>query len=263
MEIGVIIALIISGFIVGFINTLAGGGTIISMTLFLMLGLPPGVANGTNRIAVFLQNLVSVSTFKRKKILNISKSIKYVIPVVLGSLVGSNIVLAINEVIFNYFFISVIFFMAIVILIKPQLWLKENPDKINRPIHTIHWILYFIIGIYGGFIHVGIGYFLLAMLVLSGGYDLIKANAIKNLIVLIYIPFSLVVFIIHDQVRYDYGFIHAIGNVIGAFVASNWASNMGNKFIRYILIVLLLVSCIQALHIFNLADFFQIFIQEK
>ncbi|NLE64166.1 MAG: sulfite exporter TauE/SafE family protein, partial [Bacteroidales bacterium] len=146
MEIGVIIALIISGLIVGFINTLAGGGTIISMTLFLMLGLPPGVANGTNRIAVFLQNLVSVSTFKRKKILDIPKSIKYVIPVVLGSLIGSNIVLTINEVLFNYFFISVILLMVLVILIKPQLWLKENPVKINRPMHIIHWILYFIIG---------------------------------------------------------------------------------------------------------------------
>ncbi len=263
MEIGVIIALIISGLIVGFINTLAGGGTIISMTLFLMLGLPPGVANGTNRIAVFLQNLVSVSTFKRKKILDIPKSIKYVIPVVLGSLIGSNIVLTINEVLFNYFFISVILLMVLVILIKPQLWLKENPVKINRPMHIIHWILYFIIGVYGGFIHVGIGYFLLAMLVLTGGYDLIKANAIKNLVVLIYIPFSLIVFIIHDQVRYDYALIHAIGNVVGAFIASNWASNMGNKFIRYILILLLLVSCIQALNFFDLVDFFQIFIPKK
>ncbi|MDO8896014.1 MAG: TSUP family transporter, partial [Bacteroidales bacterium] len=63
-----ITALIVSGVFVGFINTLAGGGTIISMAIFLFLGLPIDVANGTNRIAVVLQNITSVSTFHQKKV---------------------------------------------------------------------------------------------------------------------------------------------------------------------------------------------------
>ncbi len=120
----------------------------------------------------------------------------------------------------------------------------------------IQWMSYVMIGIYGGFIHVGIGYFLIAMLVLVGGYDLLKANAIKNLIVLMYVPFSLIPFILYDQVRYDYGLIHAIGNIIGAFIASNWATKLGNRFIRYILIFLMLVSCIQVLNLFDFSRFF-------
>ena len=240
MNIGIIVTLIVSGFIVGFVNTLAGGGSVISMTLFMMLGLPPAVANGTNRIAVFLQNLTAVA----------------VIPVALGSMLGSNIVLAVNETFFNYFFIGVILIMVLVVLLKPQLWLKENPRKINRHMDIIQWMSYVMIGIYGGFIHVGIGYFLIAMLVLVGGYDLLKANAIKNLIVLMYVPFSLIPFILYDQVRYDYGLIHAIGNIIGAFIASNWATKLGNRFIRYILIFLMLVSCIQVLNLFDFSRFF-------
>ncbi|MDD2622722.1 MAG: sulfite exporter TauE/SafE family protein [Bacteroidales bacterium] len=256
MNIGIIVTLIVSGFIVGFVNTLAGGGSVISMTLFMMLGLPPAVANGTNRIAVFLQNLTAVAVFKKNKVLTFQKSIKYVIPVALGSVLGSNIVLAVNETFFNYFFIGVILIMVLVVLLKPQLWLKENPRKINRHMDIIQWMSYVMIGIYGGFIHVGIGYFLIAMLVLVGGYDLLKANAIKNLIVLMYVPFSLIPFILYDQVRYDYGLIHAIGNIIGAFIASNWATKLGNRFIRYILIFLMLVSCIQVLNLFDFSRFF-------
>ena len=71
-----------------------------------------------------------------------------------------------------------------------------------------------------------------------------------------YVPFSLIPFILYDQVRYDYGLIHAIGNIIGAFIASNWATKLGNRFIRYILIFLMLVSCIQVLNLFDFSRFF-------
>ena len=81
------------------------------------------------------------------------------IPVALGSVLGSNIVLAVNETFFNYFFIGVILIMVLVVLLKPQLWIKENPRKINRHMDIIQWMSYVMIGIYGGFIHVGIGYF--------------------------------------------------------------------------------------------------------
>ncbi|MDY0015560.1 MAG: sulfite exporter TauE/SafE family protein [Bacteroidales bacterium] len=254
MDINIVIVLILSGLIVGFINTLAGGGTIISMTVFMSLGLPPLVANGTNRIAIFLQTLTAVINYQRNKILDIRKSLKFALPVILGSIIGSNLAISIDERIFNYFLVGILLFMTGLIIFKPKLWLTDNPDKIVRPMSILQWIIYFIIGIYGGFIHVGIGYFLIAAIVLMGGYNLLNANAIKNLIVFLYIPVSLIPFIINSQVRYDYGLIHAIGNVIGAYLASQWASKFGSKFIRYILIFLLLISCFQIFRIFKITD---------
>ncbi|HPX59495.1 MAG TPA: sulfite exporter TauE/SafE family protein [Bacteroidales bacterium] len=250
MSLSTIALLIVSGLFVGFINTLAGGGTIISISVFMFLGLPPMVANGTNRIPIFLQNLTAVTNYSKKKILNIRTSLKYAIPVAIGSVIGGNIVISFSEKTFNYFFIAIILFMIVMILLKPKVWLKENPTKINTPFSVFQWILLFIIGIYGGLIHVGIGYFLIAIIVLMRGYDLLKANAIKNLIVLIYVPFSLIPFIIHEQVRYDYGLVHAIGNIIGAYIASQWASRFGSKFIRYVLLLLLFISCLQILSMF-------------
>ena len=247
MTVGIFVALVCSGLAVGFINTLAGGGTVISMTLFMMLGLDPMTANGTNRIPIVLQNLVAVTNFKRNKTLEIKTSIKWTIPVILGSILGSTLSMEINNTAFGICFVVVMVFMVLLLLFNPTAWIKGNPDKINKPVSFVEYFFLFLVGIYAGFIHVGAGYFLLAILVLMNGYNLLQANAIKNFIVLLYVPFSLAVFIYHGKVNYEYGFIHAIGNVIGAYIASRWAINWGVNFIRWMVIVFIVLSCIYQL----------------
>jgi len=244
MTVGIFIALVCSGLAVGFINTLAGGGTVISMTLFMMLGLPPVTANGTNRIAIILQNLVAVANFKRNKVLDIPKSAKWSIPVIAGAIVGSAASIKVsitNDTVFQICFIAVMLFMALMLLFNPTASLKGNPAKIDKPAAFLEYFFLFLIGIYAGFIHVGMGYFLLAVLVLMNGYNLLQANAVKNFIVLLYTPFSLFVFIRMGEVNYEFGLIHAIGNMIGAYVASRWAINKGVNFVRWLVIVLMIL----------------------
>ena len=243
MTIGIVAALVISGFAVGFINTLAGGGTVISMTIFTMLGLSPMTANGTNRIPIILQNLVAVVNFKRSKILEIKKSVKWTIPVIAGSILGSLLSVEIDSTVFDVCFIAVLLLMAAMMLFNPTAWIKGNPDKIDKSTTPLEYFFLFLVGIYAGFIHVGTGYFLLTILVLMNGYDLLQANAIKNLIVLLYIPFSLVVFIYYGEVNYEYGLIHAIGNMMGAYIASRWAVKWGLNFVRWMMIVFIVLSC--------------------
>ncbi|MPM11251.1 hypothetical protein SDC9_57591 [bioreactor metagenome] len=127
------------------------------------------------------------------------------------------------------------------ILFKPSLWLKGNTALLQLPVRKWNYPLFFIIGIYGGFLHVGVGYYLLASIVLGLGFDLMKGNVLKNLLVMMYVPFSLILFIIHDEVAWKYGLIHAIGNVIGAFVASKIAMKKGADVIRLVMIVVILV----------------------
>ncbi|MDR0368300.1 MAG: sulfite exporter TauE/SafE family protein [Bacteroidales bacterium] len=259
-----VIIFIVSGIVVGFINTLAGGGTLISMSLFLMLGLPPAVANGTNRIAVVLQNLVSVLNFRQEKLLNLRKSVCCTVPVALGSLLGSNLSIIINEKAFTVFFVIIMSIMLLLMFIKPNKWLIGNPDRMQKPISVLQWILYFLIGIYAGFIHIGMGYFLLAVLVLMNGYDLRHANAVKSFIVLFYTPVSLIAFMYHGFVNYEYGLTHAVGNMIGAYIASKWAINWGTNFIRWVVAVFCIVSCLYVLDILDLeAIFHALFHKEK
>ena len=110
---------------------------------------------------------------------------------------------------------------------------------------------------YGGFIQVGVGYFLLMALVLGVGYDLVKANAVKNLIVFFYAIFALLVFIINGQVNYLYGLILSIGSVIGALIASYLAVKKGAGFIRAVIIVSVILTILQVSGLVNFTEFFK------
>jgi uncharacterized membrane protein YfcA len=260
MSAGIVIALIVSGIVVGFVNTLAGGGTIISMSLFMLLGLPPVVANGTNRIPIIFQNLVSVFNFYRDKKLDIKKSTYCAVPVIIGSLIGSRLIIAIDDSVFIIFFVVIMAVMLFLMFLKPDKWLKGDENKINTPISFLQLIFYFLIGIYAGLIHVGMGYFLLAILVLMNGYDLLRANAMKCFIVLLYVPFSLIFFICYGKINYEFGLIHAIGNMIGAYIASKWAIKWGMNFIRWIVVVFVVMSCLYMLNVIDFKDFFGLFL---
>jgi len=103
-------------------------------------------------------------------------------------------------------------------------------------------VIFFLIGVYGGFIQMGVGYFLLAGLVLSAGYELVKANALKVLVNFIFTPFALVVFIINGQIDFAYGFILGIGNVMGGLLGSRLAVKKGAGFVKWVIIVVILLT---------------------
>ncbi len=250
----IVIALIVSGVFVGFINTLAGGGSIISLSLFMFLGLPANIANGTNRVAVILQNLTSVNEFRRQKVLDFKKANKLAIPTMIGAIIGAQIAADINEEIFRKAVGVVMIVMMYFILTKPSQWLKGTETLMEKPVSWIQVVIFFVIGVYGGFVQVGVGYFILAGVVLGAGYDLVKANAIKVWIVLLYTPLALVVFILNDQVRWDFGLIHAIGNIIGAYVASRFAVSWGANFVRWFVIVVIVVFASDLLGIVNIKE---------
>jgi uncharacterized membrane protein YfcA len=254
----IVTALISSGVLVGFINTLAGGGTIISISLFMFLGLPANIANGTNRIAVLLQTLVSTTSFKKQKVLDTRKGLLLGIPTVIGSIIGAEIAVDIDEKLFEQAIGVIMLIMMFFIIYKPQQWLKGKQELIHRKLTPFQFIIFFFIGIYGGFIHVGVGYFILAGLVLNAGYDLVKANALKVFIVLLYAPFTIIVFIYNKQINYEYGLIHAIGNIIGAYVASRFAVSWGANFVRWVIIIIILFTSAQ---MFGIVDFKSLYLQ--
>lgn len=251
-----ITVLISSGLLVGFINTLAGGGTIISISLFLFMGLPANIANGTNRVAVLFQTMVSSGNFIRQKVMNVRKGLILGIPSVIGSIIGAGIAVDIDEKLFEKAVGIIMLIMMFFIIYKPQKWLKERKELIQKKTGIIQILIFFFIGLYGGFIHVGVGYFLLAGLVMNAGYELVKANALKVFIVLLYAPFTLFVFILNKQVNYEYGLIHAIGNVIGAYIASKYAVSWGANFVRWVIILVILITSAQMFGFVNLKEIY-------
>jgi len=246
-----IIALIVSGILVGFINTLAGGGSIISLSVLMLLGLPANVANGTNRIGILVQNITAVASFKQQKVLEVRKGLLLAIPAVIGSLIGAWIAVDINEDIFEKAIAIIMLLMLGFTFFNPQRFIYGNKELSEKKINVWQVIIFFFIGLYGGFIQLGVGYFLIAGIVLGVGYDLVRTNAVKVLIVLIYTPFTLVIFIYNDQINWAYGLILTIGSFIGAYIASRMAVKNGVHFVKWVIVGVILLT---ASHLFGIID---------
>ena len=250
------IIIIGAGILVGFINTLAGGGSVISLSLLLILGLPATIANGTNRLSVFSQTSSSVITFWRKQMYTSRKIWWLIIPATAGSILGAWIATGIDAKTLEIAMVISMACMLIFLFAKPSVWMKENSALLDKKIQWWQVLLFFAVGWYAGFLQVGVGYFLLIALVMGVGYELVKANAMKNLIVLFSAAVSLVIFIISDQVYYLYGILLSIGSIFGAYIASVMAIKKGGKFIRWVIVASVILA---ALKITGLVDFKEIF----
>jgi uncharacterized protein len=240
-----IIVIIIAGVFVGFINTLSGGGSVISLSLLLILGLPANIANGTNRISIFFQTLSSVGSFTRQKMFTDLRPVWLGIPATIGAILGAWMAVDVNARVIEIAMAAAMVIMVFFLFYKPDKWLKENPGLLGGPVKWWQLVIFFIVGFYGGFIQVGVGYFLLMALVLGTGYDLVKANAVKNLIVFFYAIFALLVFMIDGKVNYLYGIILSAGSMIGALIASYLAVKKGAGFIRAVILLSVVLTILQ------------------
>ena len=237
-----ITVLFLTGLFAGFVNTLAGGGSIVSFSILLMFGLPPSIANGTNRINVLTQTFIASSSFKFQKVLDTKKALWLGVPALFGSVAGAWIAIDINEKVFERVVGVILLVMLVFILYKPELWLKERKDLVNAKVTWKQILIFFLIGVYGGFIQIGVGFFLMAGIVLSAGYELVKANAIKSFIVFLYTPVALIVFILNNQINWAYGLMIALGTIAGAYFAARMAVKKGAKFLKWVIIVIILIT---------------------
>lgn len=251
MEWYLILALIGTGLAAGFINTTAGGGSMLTLPLLMFLGLPANVANGTNRIAILMQNVVGVSTFRKKKVLDFKVDYKLAVPAIVGSLIGAFFAVEINEALLEKIIAALMIGMFLLVILKPDAWVKERAGAIGAKPTVLQYIIFFFIGLYGGFIQMGVGFFLLAGLVLGSGHDLVKANAVKVFIVLIYTIFSLGIFFYHKQVDLVAGLILAAGNMMGAWLGVHFQVKGGAKYVRYVLILALLIVILNLFGVFG------------
>jgi uncharacterized membrane protein YfcA len=242
--------LVVAGFLVGFINTVAGSGTIITYSVFMAFGLPPTFANGTIRMGVIMQTLASSLNFNKQKVLDIAKGLLLGLPTVIGSVIGAHIASHINQEIFKYILAGVMFFMLLFLFLNPKRWIEGKLSVSRKKPTILHYFVFLLIGFYGGFIHIGVGIFLLAALVLVSGYDLVKANALKVFIVLLYSPFALAVYLYNDQVHFGMALISSVGNVLGGILASHLAVSWGAHFVRWFLVVIIILFTAKILGLF-------------
>jgi len=232
-----IIALIATGIFAGAINTLAGGGSLITIPLLIFLGLPGAEANASNRVAIFIQNIFAVSGFKSKGVSVFPYAIWVALAAMCGAAIGAYVAVDISNELFNKVLAIVMVMVLVMTAIKPYL-AKNSTFEIFSPKRKFWSIFtFFFLGIYGGFIQAGIGFLIIATLTGIHGLNMAKTNSIKVFVALSYTAVALIIFILEDKIRWEYGLTLASGNAIGAWIASRWSVGKDDKWIRMILIV--------------------------
>ncbi|WP_192036049.1 sulfite exporter TauE/SafE family protein [Halomonas sp. YLGW01] len=219
------LVLIAIGGLAGFINVLSAGGSMLTLPLLMFLGLPPQVANGTNRVSVVFQSVSAVGNFWRVGASQVGLSLRLAVPAVVGSLLGVWLALRVSDAIFEAVLVTVMAASAVMMLL-PQPRLETRPltaERLTPPVY----LAMFAIGVYGGFIQVGVGVLFIVVLYRLLRIDLAQVNVIKVFIVLIYTLPALGLFLWHDQVRWSYGLLLAVGSMSGAWLAVR--VNMGPR----------------------------------
>lgn len=230
-----ILLILAAGISAGFINTMAGGGSLITLPLLIFLGLPAAVANGSNRVALLVENITAVINFRDKGYFDYEFGLILALPAVIGSLIGAQIAVSISEQLFNQLLAVIMLIMLILILWNPVKNLKFNQKKLSSRRKIVSAFVFFLIGVYGGFIQAGVGIIIIASLSLLTGFSLVKINSLKVFVVGIYIFSSLSIFIFNGKVDWMTALILALGNGTGSFLASSLAVEKGEKLVKAVL----------------------------
>jgi uncharacterized membrane protein YfcA len=240
-----VLGLIVIGFIAGSINTIAGGGSLLTLPILIFLGLPPSVANGTNRIAILFQNIFTTAGFKSKGIITFPFSIYVGISALVGSLIGSQIAVDIKGETFNKILAMIMVIIVFYMVFKPKNTIGNIIERTSGKHLWLSIILFFFVGIYGGFIQAGVGFIILLVLSSVNNLSLVKSNAVKVTVVLIYIIGSVLVFAYNNKIDWQMGLTLAIGNATGGWFASRWSVNKGDQLVRKFLIVMVIILAIK------------------
>ncbi|MBB6480581.1 sulfite exporter TauE/SafE family protein [Spirochaeta isovalerica] len=236
MEISIILKyglVLVAGVAAGFFNVVAGGGSLITVPAMIFLGLPPVMANGTNRIAILSQNITSVNSFRRKGYFDLKTGLILGATASAGAFLGSSIAVELPGEIFNRI-LSVVMILVLLFTLFSRKREGDSDRIVKVPLLAV---AFFFVGIYGGFIQAGTGFIVIAVFSLISGTSLVRINSLKVFVVMIYTIPSLLVFILNGQVEWITGIFLAVGNSLGALFGTSFTISKGEKWIKIVLTV--------------------------
>jgi uncharacterized membrane protein YfcA len=240
--------LVLAGAVAGFINTVAGAGSILTIPALLLVGVPADAANATNRIGVLAQSLSGGAGFHRAGKVPWEAVPRVVFPTLGGAALGAYLAATLPERPIRLLLLGAMVVMGAMLWWRPNALAPdpgERAKRLRERPSSVLWLV--VVGFYGGFLQLGVGILLLFVL---GGllrYDLVRANALKVVTVGIYTVGAMAVFIVRGKVWWLEGAATALGTVFGSQLAVRFAVTRGTRWIRVALLVMIAVSVIAIL----------------
>jgi len=240
-------AVLFIGASAGFINVLAGGGSFLTLPLLIFLGLPPNLANGTNRLAILMQNSFAVGRFMKKKVNPGKFALKAALFTVPGGIIGAWLATLVSNSQFKLSLALVMIVMSLFTLFSSN---RQKGDPLDPESYIGSWlgpgIAYFFVGIYGGYIQAGVGFLVLSVL-LWQNINLVHGNAVKLTIIFFFTAIALIIFAWNGQVNWAMGAMLGVGSIIGAWLGTHVAIKKGHHFIKHVVTVAVIGFAIKLL----------------
>ena len=232
-----VVLLISVGVIAGGLNTIAGGGSMLTLPLLIFMGLPSAEANASNRVAIIFQNIFAVKGFQSKGVSVFPYAIWAALSACIGAVFGAIIAANIEDAVFNKILAIIMVLVGLSTILKPLFSKKNAEELFSKKKNVISIGLFFFIGIYGGFIQAGVGFLIIATLSIVHGIGMARLNSIKVFVALAYTVIAIGVFIYEDLIRWEYGLVLAIGNALGGWFVSRWSVSIPDNYVRAFLLV--------------------------
>ena len=231
------------GVIAGFLNVMAGGGSLITLPMLIFLGLPAATANGTNRVAILVQSVAAVTSFRQQGRAETRATLPFALMAVPGAVVGAMVAVRVDDDVFRAILAGVLV-LSVIGLLLPSRGRRSAGAPSHRT-YVVALLSFLGIGFYGGFIQAGVGFLFMIVLHRILGLDLVRTNVYKVLVVLFLSTPALVVFIITGNVVWGTAIALAAGTATGAVVATRVSVRGGERPIRLVLGIALLLMAVR------------------
>jgi uncharacterized protein len=235
-----------AGLVSGWVNTLAGAGSLVAIPVLLFSGLSAHDANGTLRVAVIAQSVVGASSFRRADRLPLRPLARVLPLVILGGAAGALVATRLPGWLLESIELGVLVVMALGLLVRGSLFMP-GPDELPRPMSVAAGLGLVATGFYGGLVQAGVGLLLIAVLCGQLRFDLVRGNALKLVSTLGFNAVSLAIFAYAGQVEWRRAVLLSAGSVVGALLAVRFALRRGQQAVRWVVLVAVLAAVVALL----------------
>jgi uncharacterized membrane protein YfcA len=240
-----LLLLYVVGVVAGVLNVMAGGGSAITLPMLIFLGLDSPLANGTNRLAVFIQCLATIISFRGEKYSDFRTSMRLAACALPGAIIGAVVAVKMDSLLFQK-----VLGIFILVMVATVLFPKSTKNEKRIGETSGGWLIYpvmLVIGFIGGLHQVGIGFFMIAALSHLMNMDLVRINMHKAAVFFIYTIPAMAVFAMTGNIDWTLGFVLAAGNATGGWWAAKISVRRGEKVIRVVLVIAMVIMAVKLL----------------
>jgi len=248
MEMMNLFIIFLAGMTGGLFGTLVGGGSLITIPTLILLGLPPHTAIGTDRLGMAGIGSAGWYKFHKKRMIDYKIGFILGFPTMLGSILGANLVLQINEALLKQAVaIITIIILFLLIIVKPKMGIEKTTHVVKSHEYLIGAVSGFFLGVYGGFYGAGTATFLSYILILLFRQTFLECAATVKIAALLMCAMAASIFAINGAIHYSLAVSMFIGSFIGSYIGVHYSDTIGNVWIKRLFFVIVLIMAIKLL----------------